>query len=898
MRGASSVADSTDGATEGPEHPAASPSTIATQTHGAPRRMLLPWLRGSTLVIVKYGSNTVFHHNAFMMRETLLDFFDERLRSDAEFFVHDNGYRIRHYSYAAVRRAACDFAARLAAEGVGAGDKVLFWGENRPEWVMAFWGCLLRGVVVVPIDYRASTGFLHKVAQLVDARVLLVGDEVEPATNPGLDVWRLAELSETADAPVPKVPTGHTPARDDIAEIIFTSGATSDPKGVVITHRNVLANIVPVEREVLKYRKFGRPFYPLRFLNLLPLSHMFGQSLATFIPPMLPGVCVFMRGYSPSAIVRQIHNRRVSVLVCVPKILDVLREHVLQIAPEVAETPADNPHVFRRWWRYRRIHRLFGMKFWCFIVGAAPLDPNLEAFWSRLGFLVVQGYGLTETAPIVTLNHPFKTRRGTVGTPIAGVEIRIADDSEILVRGENVTTGYFGAPADTAVVFEDGWFHTGDLGSLDEEGRLQVLGRKKEVIVTPEGLNVFPEDVERVVDGVPGVKESAVVGLARDGEERVYAVVMLETPTDPASIVRAANRELDDHQRLRDVLVWPGDRLPRTEGTQKLKRGAVRKWAEQGAAPVAVKTHTGDRTVASVLERVAGGTVSRDTRLDELGLTSLGRVELLMVLENELDATVDEGAVSGAATVADLEALVASPATGPRTQEPSFPLPRWNQSLVVRATRRACLGLGLLPLTRLFAWIRVHGLEHLATVDGPVVFAANHQSFIDPAVILAALPLAMRYRVVTAMAKDFFAPHFHPEGHTRRAQFTNSVNYYLVTALLNAFPLPQREAGARHALRYAGELIGAGNSLVIFPEGRRTVGDAIAGFQPGAAMIAARLDVPVVPVRLRGLDVVLGEGQRMARPGRVRVRFGPPLRLSGSDYAALAAQLETSVKAL
>ena len=833
-----------------------------------------------------------------MTRETLLDFFDERLRSDAEFCVHDNGYRIRRYSYATVRRAASDFAARLAAAGVGAGDKVLFWSENRPEWVMAFWGCLLRGAVVVPIDYRASAGFLHKVGQLVDARVLLIGDEVEPPADPGLDVWHLAELSETGDAPAPPMPAGYTPAGGDIAEIIFTSGATSEPKGVIITHRNVLANIIPVEREVLKYRTFGRPFYPLRFLNLLPLSHLFGQSLATFIPPMLPGVCVFMRGYSPSAIVHQIHSRRISVLVCVPKILDVLREHVLQIAPEVADAPADNPHVARRWWRYRRVHRLFGLKFWCFIVGAAPLDPDLELFWSRLGFLVVQGYGLTETAPIVTLNHPFKTRRGTVGTPIAGVEVRIADDGEILVKGDNVTTGYFGAPADSAAAFENGWFHTGDLGLLDEAGRLQVLGRKKEVIVTPEGLNIFPNDVERVVDRVPGVKESVVVGLTRDGEERVHAVVVLETPTDTALIARTANRELEDHQRLRDVLVWPGNRLPRTEGTQKLKRSAVRKWAEQGAAPVTAKTDTGDRTVASILERVAGGTVSGDTRLEELGLTSLERVELLMVLENELDATIDEGVVSGTATVADLEALVASPAAASRAPEPVFPLPHWSQSMPMRTTRRLCLGLWLLPLTRLFAWTRVHGLEHLAKVGGPVIFAANHQSFMDTPVILAALPRAMRYRVATAMAKDFFAPHFHPEGHTLSARWTNGLLYYLSTALFNAFPLPQREAGTRHALRYAGELIGAGNSLIIYPEGRRTVGDEIAWFRPGTAMIAARLDVPVVPVRLRGLDMILGEGQRMARPGRVEVRFGPHLKLRGGDYAALAAQLEAAVKAL
>ena len=835
-----------------------------------------------------------------MIRETLLDFFDERLRSEVEFLVHDDGYRVRRYPYATVRRAAIDFAGRLAAAGVGAGDKVLFWGENRPEWIMAFWACLLRGVVVVPIDYRASASFVRTVGQLVEARLLLVGDEVAPASLDTIQIWRLADLDAPhGGQPTWATPPGrHTPARDDVAEIIFTSGATSEPKGVVITHRNVLANIVPVEREVLKYRKFGRPFYPLRFLNLLPLSHMFGQALATFIPPMLPGVCVFMKGYSPHAIVHQIRSRRVSVLVCVPKILDLLREHVLRIAPELAVTPADSPHVARRWWRYRRIHRLFGLKFWCFIVGAAPLDPGLEAFWSRLGFLVVQGYGLTETAPIVTLNHPFRTRRGTVGTPIAGVQVRIADDGEILVKGDNVTTGYVGAAAETAAAFEDGWFHTGDLGTLDAAGRLQVHGRKKEVIVTPEGLNVFPEDVERVVDAVPAVKESAVVGITRDGEERVHAVVVLETPTAPAEVARAANRQLGDHQRVRHVMVWPGDRLPRTEGTQKLKRAAVRIWAEQGAAPVGAKPAAGDRSVTSILERVAGDALSPDTRLDELGLSSLERVELLMVLENELDVSVDERAVNEAATIADLEALVASPNAGSGPNIATCSVPSWNQSRLVRWLRRLSLGLWLLPLTRLFAWIRVDGLEHVMAVRGPVVFAANHQSYIDPSVILAALPRAVRYRVATAMAKEFFAAHFHPARHTWRERWTSAFSYYLSAAFYNAFPLPQREAGTRQALRHAGELIGAGNSLIIFPEGRRTGGDVIARFQPGVAMLAARLDVPVIPVRLRGVDAVLGRGQRMARPGRVAVRFGPHLHLSGEDYDTMAAELEAAVKTL
>ena len=833
-----------------------------------------------------------------MKRDTLLDYFDERLRGDTEFLAHDDGYRVRRHSYDAVRRASAAFAARLAGAGVGAGDPVLFWGENRPEWIVAFWGCLLRGAVVVPLDYRASSAFLESIARRVGARLLLVGDDVAPAGLDAVEIWRLSELRTPEAAGRPAAVAPHAPAPDDTAEIVFTSGATSEPKGVVITHRNVLANIVPVEREVLKYRRYARPFRPLRFLNLLPLSHMFGQALATFIPPMLPGTCVFMKGYSPQAIVGQIRSRRISVLVCVPKILDVLKDHLMRIAPETAEPPAGRLGVAHRWWRYRRVHRLFGLKFWCFIVGAAPLDPDLEAFWQRLGFLVVQGYGLTETAPIVTLNHPFRTRRGSVGTPIAGMQIRIAGDGEILVKGDNVTTGYFGGTAEDDAVFEDGWFHTGDLGALDDDGRLQVHGRKKEMIVTPEGLNVFPEDVERVVDTLPGVEESAVVGLTRDGSERVYAVVVLNAPASPGDIARAANRRLADHQKVRDVLLWPEDRLPRTEGTRKLMRRAVRTWAEQGGTPAPAAASGGERSVSSILARLAGSPVDRNTRLDELGLSSLERVELLMTLEAELDVAVDERGVGGAATVADLEALVTSSAGPARPDPPAFPAPRWNQAWPVRHLRRAALAVWLLPMTRLFAWIRVDGLEHVSALDGPVVFAANHQSFIDPSVILAALPRTKRYRVVTAMSKEFFPAHFNPEHHARTARFTSSLNYYLSTGFYNAFPLPQREAGARDALRYAGELVSAGNSLLIFPEGQRVTGDAIAPFRPGATMLAARLDVPVIPVRLRGIDRVLGRELRMARPGRVHVRFGPPRRLQGGDYAAMAADLEAAVKAL
>jgi long-chain acyl-CoA synthetase len=643
---------------------------------------------------------------------------------------------------------------------------------------------------------------------------------------------------------------------------------------------------------------------------------MFGQAMATFVPPMLPGVVVFTRSYAPADIIRQIKDRRISVLVCVPKILEVLKEHIVRVAPEAAEPPPAGMHWAKRWWRYRRIHRMFGYKFWAMVVGAAPLDPELEAFWGRLGFLVVQGYGLTETAPIVTLNHPLHAKRGAVGKPIAGVEIRIADDGEILVRGENVTSGYFNAPDATREAFADGWFHTGDIGELDAEGRLLIKGRKKEMIVTPEGLNVFPEDVERAINEQPGVIDSAVVGapVAGTSAERVQAVLLLAPGADPDAVIRGANARLGDHQKIRASAVWPGTELPRTEGTRKLKRRELKNWLTGVTLPAKAGSHTAAHSVGAVLERFAPGrTITPETTIDELGLSSLERVELMMALEETFQVTVDEGSFTAAATVADLERLVApSQLPSPNAQLPSnlqsptsklepereIVFPRWNRSGWARVARRVSLPTWILPLGRVFARVTVTGLEHLENIEGPVIFAANHQSHFDAPVILDSLPARWRYRTAPAMMKEFFNAHFFPERYSRREWFTNSLNYYLSALFFNAFPLTQGSAGTRQTLRYMGEIVEDGDSILIFPEGRRAESGEIAKFQPGVGMIASRLGVPVVPVRVRGLDRVLPRHARWPSVSQARCSFGPPIVLTGNDYAALAAQVEAAVKAL
>ena len=838
-----------------------------------------------------------------MQRRTLIDFFDDIATIDAEFLVYDDGYRTWALSYRDVARAARAFAARLRAAQITRGQSVAIWSENRPEWIVAFWGCVLEGVVIVPIDYRTSDAFLLKVASIVDARAILVGDVVDSTSlaESGRPIWPLGELRSSTGESEPR--SGPQLTADDTAEIIFTSGATAEPKGVVITHRNILANIIPIEKEIKKYQHYAKPFLPIRFLNLLPLSHMFGQAMATFVPPMLPGLVLFTRSFSPDDIIRQIHDRRVSVLVCVPKILEVLRDHLLRVAPETGEAPA-KMHWTMRWWRYRRVHRMFGFKFWAMVVGAAPLDPDLEGFFKRLGFVVVQGYGLTETAPIVTLNHPFHAAQGAVGKPIAGVEVRIADDGEILVRGENVTSGYFNAPEETRSAFRDGWFHTGDVGEIDEKGQLRIRGRKKEMIVTPEGLNVFPEDVEQALLAQPGVRDAAVVGAAATGSasERVHAVLVLDSGADLDDIVRAANLRLGDHQKIRGAAVWPESELPRTEGTRKLKRRELKAWLAGAQDQQRPASGDSGRSVASVLRRFAPGrTVTASTTIDELGLSSLEHVELMMALEEAFQVTIDEGRFSAAKTVADLEAVTKTiETTGPAAvaSTESIDFPSWNRSLAARALRRASLPTWILPLGRVFARVDVRGLEHLEHLQGPVVFAANHQSHLDTPVILDALPPSWRYRVAPAMAKEFFKAHFYPEQHSRSAYLKNSTNYYLASMFFNAFPLPQRETGTRQTLRYIGELISQGTSILIYPEGRRTQSGEIGRFQPGVAMIAARLAVPVVPVRLEGLDRILHQTWRFPTRGRATVTFGAPMSLKGQDYPALAAEVEAAVRSL
>lgn len=828
---------------------------------------------------------------------TLHDFFDRYLCGTAAALVYDDGFRRWSCTSDQVRTSAQIFAARLRDAGVQTGDRVALWGENRPEWVIAFWGCILHGVAVVPVDVQSSPALAARLIAAGMVRGVLIGDAIQPADLPAsVFTWRLADVALMPDAP-PSPFTRAAVTPDTVAEIVFTSGTTGDPKGIIITHRNIVANITAFEPAAAKYGPYLWPLRPLRFLGLLPLSHMFGQALTMFLPPLVRATAVFIKGYNPDEVVRQIRRQHITLVVTVPRMLEILRGRIEHLAPHCANPPAE-PSVLKRLWRFREAHRLFRWRFCGFVVGGAQLDAEIEDFWQRLGFAVIQGYGLTETAPIVTWNDPFRMKHGTVGKPLEGADVRIAPDGEVLVRGPIVTSGYFDPSAHARAIVDDGWLHTGDLGAFDDAGNLRIIGRKKDMIVAADGVKVFPEDVERVLNALPGVRESAVVAHRVAGAEQVHAVFVLAAGADPAAIVRQANTELEGHQRIKEFSVWPDAALPRTEAIGKLKRYQIRQWVETGASrPAEPGRQPTDRIEQLLLRYVKHDALASGATLDELGLTSLDRIELMTALEDQSGVALSEASIASMRTVGDLrQAVEAAESEGQTAERISFP--RWQRSRPARITRRVSQRTWILPLSRVFFRLTVEGLEHLGTLRGPVIFAANHQSHFDTPVVLAALPGDWRARIAVPALKEYFDAHFFPERHTFTDRLTNSLAYYLAALFFNAFPLPAREPGMRQTLGYIGDLVSDGFSILLFPEGERTDLGDIKPFQSGVGLIGSRLRLPVVPVRLEGVDRVLHRTWRWPRRGDVRVVFGRPMTLEGKDYAGLAAQVEHAVRSL
>jgi long-chain acyl-CoA synthetase len=852
------------------------------------------------------------------MPDSLAQFFVDNFQSHAREVAYRQrrGYRMESITYGEVLDLASRVATELGVRKIARGERVMIWGSNSAEWVAGFIGCTLRGVIVVPMDDAASPDFAARVIQQVDAKLLLASREHAQKGTPGdIPVVVLEDFPQALpDQSAAAVPTL---SRSDLLQIVFTSGTTADPKGVVITHGNALANIAPLEQQIAGYLKYERFVHPLRFLNLLPLSHVFGQFLGMFLPPLLGGMVIFQDELKPSEIVNTIRHERVSVLVSVPRVLQSLRQKIERDLETSGEADnfqrrfksAEGKHFLRRWWIFRKVHRQFGWKFWSMISGGAALDPETEEFWGRLGYAVIQGYGLTETTSLISVNHPFKLGKGSIGKVLPGREVKLAEDGEILVRGGGVASGYWDSRGAHDVAGDEGWYRTGDIGALDDAGNLYFKGRKKEVMVTPGGMNVYPADLEAALRRQPEVKDCVVVGINRGGNDEPCAVVILRESGDVESVVRRANESLAEYQHMRLWMEWPEEDFPRTS-TQKPRRNviaaAVREYLSDKSplnSPLLAQTarekwgaHGG---LAELIEQVSGRAVSglkENSALDsDLGLSSLDRVELLGALEDRYQVDLGEARFSALRTVGDLERMLrgdAAPGAG-------YHYPLWTLRWPVRWVRLLAHYLLMRPAIVLLGWPRIEGRENLRGVSGPLLVISNHIDHVDPGFILTALPARFRNRLATAAGGERLESLRSPAADRNSfAKIYDRMKWLLGVSLLNLFPLP-RESGFRRSFAYAGEAVDRGYSVLVFPEGRHTTDGKINPFRTGIGLLAQNLGIPVLPLRIDGLFERKQAGKRFAPPWSIRVRIGKPLQFeAGKSAEEIAAALQRAVEEL
>jgi long-chain acyl-CoA synthetase len=849
-------------------------------------------------------------------------------------YVFPRGYRRERWSYQRVAGVAYQFARELEARNIAKGDAVLLWSPNCAEWVAAFLGCALCGVIAVPIDDAASPDFARRISAQVRTRLVLCPRDRAPIFDGLAEKIVTIDPADLAAAVAERQPERFRPAQiqpSDPLEIVFTSGTTAEPKGVVLTHANVVGNLVPIETEIGKYLKYERLVHPIRFLNLLPLSHVFGQFLGIFLPPLLGATVVFENTFNPTEVITTIRRERVSVLVAVPRMVESLKQKIERdldggfgssenFAARYAA--AKSQHFLRRWWTFRDLRRQFGWKFWAMISGGAALDRETEEFWHRLGYAVVQGYGLTETTSLISLNHPFHTSRGSIGKVLPGREVKLADDGEILVRGSGVASGYWnGRDLQPVARSEDeGWYRTGDLGALDEQGNLFFKGRKKEVIVTPAGMNIYPEDLEAALRGQKEVRDCVVVGLERGGNAEPCAVLILrdrdfnaqaaddkagdKKTVDVKAIVQRANETLGEYQRMRAWFVWPDEDFPRSS-TQKPRRNVIRDAVEAGLRGQALASAASP--LSELVTRITRRSIQNmqnltpDANLESgLGLSSLERVELLSALEDRYQVDLSETEFANAATVGDLEKLLQGN-RGERGEfhSPGFHYPRWALRWPTTWLRLASHYLLARPAVFLLGWPRVTGRENLRGVHGPLLVISNHVADVDVGFIQTALPARIRHKLATATGGEALEKLRSP-GPERvwLRRIYDRVQWTLGVALLNLFPLP-RESGFRKSFAYAGEAVDRGYSVLVFPEGKHTEDGKIRRFRTGVGLLANNLRIPILPMRIDGLFEIKKARKKFAAPGKIEVRIGKPVQFAPeSDPEEIARALQKVVEDL
>ncbi|MHB8069428.1 MAG: AMP-binding protein [Desulfobaccales bacterium] len=835
-----------------------------------------------------------------------------REAGDKVCILHREADAVREYTYGWLYRGSLAVARWLRAQGVEKGERVALLLENRPEWPLGYFGTLFAGAVAVPLDPVSRWDFLSYALEQARTRVIFTFPQA-PLSQlrqlPFLEKIVVAgETGETGDKVLNFAEVLKTPGRaeglpsarpEDLASIIFTSGTTGIPKGVMLTHRNFCANC----RDIAKLNAIGPDD---NFLSILPLHHAFPFTGTLLLPLFSRARITYLDTLKAEAILRCLQEQQVTILVVTPQVLQHFyqgMERQLQKIPwplrplllaylnfgwRVSRVLGVNPAQPL----LRKFRSALGQQFRFFVSGGAKLPEALGENLARLGFTVLEGYGLTETAPVVTINPPGAIRLGSAGRPLEGVEVRILNPDtrgvgEVLIRGDNVMAGYYGHEAATREVLEDGWFHSGDLGYLDRDGYLFIRGRIKDIIVLSSGKNVSTEEVAQHYLQAHSVKEIFVTADAQ--AEKLAALVVPDLDffreigeTDIYGKVKwdleLLSRDLESYKRVKKIVLSP-EELPKTR-LGKIKRYEAQRLyqersgkprekkklaIEEGLSPVGV-------VVVEILARQIGDArISLDDHLElDLGMDSLGLVELLAALEGRFHLKIRDGEFTGILSVRELIDFIARKEPEParegeeeiaawdtilRTEPPPALLQRLGieGGLAARMTTRGLTSVLGYWFRRMFS-IQVFGQERLQ--GRGYILCPNHASFLDGFLIAYAVGPLRHHLFSLGYSRYFDLPVVRTLSKLIRIIPVDSARNVVAAMQVASYILRNRQV------------------LCIFPEGSRSPSGKLGPFKKGAAILAKELEVKLVPVYIQGSFEAWPTGADWPRSHPIRVLFG------------------------
>lgn len=749
--------------------------------------------------------------------------------------------KIERYDYTRLCSETRRVARYLQKEGVERGDRIMIVAMNSPEWVILFIGAQLIGATVVPVDARSNAEAAYDYAKQTNPKLIFKNERLLPDLRTTYETRSLEKLGRLirrfSDDPLDAGLSGN-----EVAVIVFTSGTTAAPKGVVLTQRNILSNIAGVAGVITIEPDWS-------IMSVLPLSHMFELTASLTILAYGASIAYLTR-VTPLTIARGLKQYQPTTLLAVPELLTVLLERVRQTAEATGKGKllrmlfAISHHVpfsLRRT-VFASVHREFGGKLHTVICGGAPVPVATASAWEDMGVRIVQGYGLTETSPILTVNGLHMRRLDSQGMILPNVQLRVAKpDGEIQAKGPSIFGGYWKNEIATKVAFtRDGWFKTGDIGRIDDNW-LRIQGRAKFVVVLSSGLKVFPEDVELAAYGNKTFKAFCVVGVKHAEGETVEAVIVSDE--DDAKVKHAIadiNGKLQSFQHITGWQRWPETDFPRTR-LLKIDRKAVQSWANQENGAKTDAQPTTQLSVSPVVECIRLSidkpslAIQPSDRLVDLGLDSLRRLNLVSLLEEQLNIIVSESAITATTTVSQLERLATK---GANSAQPAVTHPSWPFRPLVRVIGNTLRDTLLSAITAIWVKQRSIGLENLPSLDTPVIYMYNHVDNLDGPVAFRALPRKYRNHLSVAQAGDFMHEHRFVAWGARLC--------------FAAFSFA-RKAPFLPSLEYTAKLVDKGWSIAMFPEGKIARTPRLRPFKSGIGLLAVELGVPVVPVKTNGL---------------------------------------------